>query len=370
LHYHEDPTKGRRVWPSADIDVAVVPVRDDAGLPLRQAEIESAVAVRLRAARDRRRRLLLHVLLGSKTGISAPTRSYVASIDCPSDEVDVVADSCQLRVAAESLGQLVRAGWMVQISGSKFLTGPPFSGALVLPARLRERQHEVARLLAEAPEVLSVSYWSSYWRAAFGATSSRPTSFGPLLRWVGALVELALFRAVPPDLAKHAFDAFRLELRERLASSRFLAEVDPPHACDAETNAQGWDFASFAGSSIICFAPLAADGAGGLRRLDFKEADRLFRLLNANIEARLGDLDPLGAALARQPVHIGQPVDLVPGSEQPNVILRLVIGARFFSTICMAGSRADAALDAEIADAVRCLDKAELILSKWHILAA
>ena len=335
LHFHEGaasdpaPSKGRKVWRSADIDVVTVSIRNAAGHPLPQTDVERAVAAKLEAARDQRKRSLLHVLLGSKTGISAPTRSYVASIGCPSDEVDVVANSCQLRVTAESLGRLVRAGWMVQISGSKFLTGPPFCGALILPTRLRERQHEVARLMAEAPEVIPAGYWSPNWRAAFSATSSRQVSFGPLLRWVGALIEAALFRAVPLDLAKYAFDAFCRELRARLASCRFLVEVDPPHACEGEAKRPVRDFASFAGSSIICFAPRVADGAGGLRRLDLVEAERLFRLLNANIETRLSDLDPLSAALARQPVHIGQPVDLVPGSEWPNVILRLVIGARF-----------------------------------------
>ena len=91
--------------------------------------------------------------------------------------------------------------------------------------------------------------------------------------------------------------------------------------------------------------------------------------MNADVSDRLGELDLVEAALAAQPVHIGQPVDLTPGSAEPNVILRLVIGARFFSTVAMAGARADAALDAEIADAIRALDKAELILSRWAIFA-
>jgi hypothetical protein len=91
----------------------------------------------------------------------------------------------------------------------------------------------------------------------------------------------------------------------------------------------------------------------------------LFRCLNADLTGKLGPLDPIEQALAAQPFHIGQPVDLTPGAVAPNVILRLVIGARFFSTIAMAGERADAALDGEIADAIRALDKAELVLSRW-----
>jgi hypothetical protein len=131
----------------------------------------------------------------------------------------------------------------------------------------------------------------------------------------------------------------------------------PPSAADA---------ADFATASIFCVAPSVEDG-GGWRRLDAAECETLFRALNADVSGRLRGLDGLQAALARQPFHLGQPVDLTPGSTPPNVILRLVIGARFFSSIAMAGERADAALDAETFDALRALDKAELILSQWPL---
>jgi len=106
-----------------------------------------------------------------------------------------------------------------------------------------------------------------------------------------------------------------------------------------------------------------------LRRLDGSESEKLFRWLNADIADALPGLAADESALARQPFHIGQPVDLVPGADPPNIILRLVIGARFFSTLAMAGDHSDAALDAEIADALRAIDKAGLILANWGRLA-
>ncbi len=172
-----------------------------------------------------------------------------------------------------------------------------------------------------------------------------------------------MFREASLQIATRAFETFCAALRQRLSDCRYLIELDPPHVDDDNPGAR--DFQRFAGSSIICFAPFASDGAGALRRLDAAESERLFRCLNADLTDRLGALDPVEQALAAQPFHIGQPVDLTPGTKPPNVILRLVIGARFFSAIAMAGERADAALDAEIADAIRALDKAELILSRW-----
>ena len=147
------------------------------------------------------------------------------------------------------------------------------------------------------------------------------------------------------------------------ARAAISSKAPPPHP-EGE-GAEGDAIVAFAGRSIICFAPRVADGAGGFRRLDLRESELLFRRLNADLRGRLDGLDALESALAAQPMHIGQPVDLTPGSEPPNVILRLVIGARFFSTIAMAGDHAEAALDAEIGDGLRALDKAELILARW-----
>jgi hypothetical protein len=360
--------KGEKIWAAADIEVSSVAARDEAGRPFPLATIDRAVGTMLEIGISQRRRALLHVLIGSKTGISAPSPKFVAVSGAPSRDVDVVADACQWRTGGETLGEWVRAGWMAQISGSKFFTGPPLCGALVVPAGMRERRKTAARLWAEAPNISPASFWARPWREAFDPNLDAGASFGPLLRWAGALIEATLFREASLEVARTAFDAFCAGVREHFPTCPHLIELEPPHF--VENQASRRDFETFAGSSIICFAGLIDDGAGGMRRLDGAESEKLFRWLNADLESRLPGLDPLQGALARQPFHLGQPVDLTPGADPPNIILRLVIGARFFSTIAMAGEQGDAALDAEIADALRAFDKAELILSKWRELAA
>ena len=347
---------GEPLWPQADIAVSRVGVRDAAGRLCAQAEIERATEAALQAGLGVKPRALLHALIGSKTGVTAPSAAFVAALGAPSERIDVVADACQWRVPGQALGALVRAGWMVQISGSKFFTGPPFCGALVAPARMRTRRAAVARLWDEAPHVAPAAFWPSFWREGF---EGPPASFGPLLRWSAALVEAELFDAVPIELARHAFAAFSTALRERLARCRHLVKWDAPEPIKTDS------FAEIAGASIVCVAAQVETRGGELRRLGLAESDTLFRALNADMTGRLGALDPLQAALARQPFHIGQSVDLTPGSTPPNVVLRLVIGARFFSAIAATGERSDAALDAEIHDALRAVDKAELILARW-----
>jgi hypothetical protein len=52
-------------------------------------------------------------------------------------------------------------------------------------------------------------------------------------------------------------------------------------------------------------------------------------------------------------------------------VLRLVVGARFFNIVGHAGPGAiEASLASEIADALRAIDKAELIAEHWHDIAA
>ncbi|MGA8380343.1 MAG: hypothetical protein WB710_04345, partial [Stellaceae bacterium] len=65
--------------------------------------------------------------------------------------------------------------------------------------------------------------------------------------------------------------------------------------------------------------------------------------------------------------HIGQPVTLAIGADRRELsILRLVVGARFFTIVGYAGAGAvEAALESEISDAIRAIEKLELVAMRW-----
>ncbi len=66
-----------------------------------------------------------------------------------------------------------------------------------------------------------------------------------------------------------------------------------------------------------------------------------------------------------QQFHTGQPVALGQG-EHKRAILRLVIGMRFFTIVGHAGPGAvTAALDSEISDLVRAINKLEIFAENW-----
>ena len=160
--------KGQPAWPNADIQVVEIPIRDEGGAPRDKSAVEDEVRAAVVDACAKGRRVVLHVLASSKTGLSAPTEEAidrVLRIDPLS--IDVVVDACQMRTPFFKIGEWVRKRWMVQVSGSKFLTGPPFSGALILPRSLRARAARIGALLDQSPAVGFRGDWTSWWRDTF-----------------------------------------------------------------------------------------------------------------------------------------------------------------------------------------------------------
>jgi hypothetical protein len=156
-----------------------------------------------RASRTCAGRPVMFVTYGSKTGLVAP-------LTIPPG-VEVVVDACQLRLSPAVIGECLRKGWPVVVTGSKFLGGPPFSGAVLLPAGrflgLREK---------------AVAEWSHI----VAGSGAQGLSTGALLRWVAAVGPVDNLRC------ERGFDidaAFRMNAaRSALAQVPGVTEVDEP----------------------------------------------------------------------------------------------------------------------------------------------
>jgi hypothetical protein len=364
--------KGLAAWPDRSVEVRQVAIRTGDGRPREISEIEAELFSSVTAGLELGHRILLHVLACSKTGLSAPsTNGVVELVAMAPDRIDVVVDACQMRTPLDQIADWIKRGWMVQLSGSKFFTGPPFSGALTIPPRYRERADGVRALLAAAPGVGRAEDWNAWWRPRLmPATLSGGPSFGFLFRWLPAIAEAHLLGALPPELCSEVFDRFRSNLVSRLARSRFLTSIAPPDVPENGLCAAGPQHGptDLSTRSIVCFSVSVQDYLGGRRTLDTQECQRLFELLNFDLSQRLGPLSPAERITAAQCAHIGQPVTLSIGRDQRELsILRMVIGARFFTIVGYAGSGAtEAALASEIADAIRAIDKVELLAERWE----
>jgi hypothetical protein len=252
---------------------------------------------------------------------------------------------------------------MVQVTGSKFLTGPPFSGALIIPRKFRARVTNVEALLDQAPTVGSKQDWSGHWRDQFSiATEDSAPSLGAIFRWLPALFEAQLFNAIPDTVRQYCFERFRAALNARLDKSRWLLRIQEIGEVGRIRGSP-----NLASSSIICFSVIVNCWDGSRRALDEIDCRKIFHLLNLDVSGELGQLSPAQRASARLQAHIGQPVLLKSkGDSGDTAILRMVLGARFFGIVAHAGpGSVEAALESEISDAMRALDKLELVAQMW-----
>jgi hypothetical protein len=199
-HFSQKAALGAAVTAGAPIsgaerELIAIAARAPDGALRAGAEVEAELDDLILAASRAGRRVLLTVADVSKTGLIAPSLAAVMALRHRFPHtLEVLVDACQFRLAPTTLRAYLEAGMMVAVTGSKFLTGPTFSGALLVPAPVGARLKE--RLLRPGLGLYSArAEWPSSWVAGAGLPAE--ANFGLLLRWRAAMTELEAFRALP-----------------------------------------------------------------------------------------------------------------------------------------------------------------------------
>ncbi len=177
------------------VGVVQVSIRLDDGTPRPLAAIDAEVETLVNKAVASDRRVLLILVDQSKTGLIAPSPACVMALHSRyPDNIEVLVDACQFRIAIPTLRAYLEQGFMVALTGSKFLTAPSFSAALLLPSIIAERlqKRPFPRSLLTCS---SRANWPTDWTGAEHV--DHVANFGLLLRCEVALEELRRFRAVP-----------------------------------------------------------------------------------------------------------------------------------------------------------------------------
>lgn len=74
---------------------------------------------------------ILHVVVGTKTGIVYPSLDTVSIVEKEfGDRVIIVIDACQLRIKLDT--EYLDKNYIVLFTGSKYFSGPPFSGGVAM----------------------------------------------------------------------------------------------------------------------------------------------------------------------------------------------------------------------------------------------
>lgn len=332
------------------LEVVTVPIRKADGSPREAAALDAEVASLVMPAAASGRRVLLTLVDQSKTGLIAPSVGCVAMLArrLP-DSVDVLVDACQFRIAPRTLRAYLEHGFMVALTGSKFLTGPSFAGALLIPSVVAKRL--LGRPLSGA--LLAYSSRADWPQSCEAAGSlDNVANFGLLLRWEAALQELRAFRQLPESEVESFLRAFAQAVRNRLISDPLFAPL-PVSEFDRRplVDAVGWDLVQ----TIFAFVLYHPETPAGKRPLSMDETAQVYRLLQVD----LSDSGQLGGHgdVASLRCQLGQPVECGYRDGMPVAALRLCASARLI-TDASAGGDASAVIEKALA----ALDKTALII--------
>jgi len=311
------------------IHVQTVEIRDSAGRPRAAADVDQEVGCKVLAALRAGHHVLIHVLDTSKTGLSGLSRGAADALcQCAPDRVLVVVDACQLRCSAAQIQADLNRGYGVLLTGSKFAGGPPFSGALLLPAPLVGGMQ--LRLLPEGLAAYSAYHdWPAKLRQTLALPFNTLANLGMGLRWEAALYELENFAAIAPATSAEIVEAFVREVAARVDSVDWRVQLDG-------------DFNFDNPPTIV---PVVAAGAGGLA-----EAEFVHRALRSPLP---------GADAADRVCHLGQPVRM--GNR---AALRFCVSAPMICAIAHEIAEGYS-LEAALAPVRQDLD---VVFRKWEVL--
>lgn len=318
--------------------IMTAPTRAPDGTVRPVHEVDEDVGMIAAAAAAMGRKVLLVMMDVSKTGLISP------SVACAQDlkrrfpeQVEVMVDACQLRLAPTTLAAYVAQDFLVAITGSKFMTGPAFSAALFVPPAAGARLKGAA-----SPRALAGLCARGEWPEDMqgGGLLDDRENFGLLLRWEAALEEMRSFAQLPPAAVKRFFVQFAEAIGERLAEDDAFEPIEArPIERLGLGAAPSWD-------RIQTIFPFALRAPG--RLLSPVETVGVQRLLGVN----LGDWAQWRPAARR--VELGQPVHCGHRAEETLLGLRICMSARLATTALSTGGRGGGAV---IADALEVLDK-------------
>lgn len=278
-HFSKDSTCRGGIPDTASVSnwqgsLQMLPARDETGQALTAGQMRESLFAAAEPALAAGRQILCILTDVSKTGLIFPDIASLKALQQQwPQQVHVLVDACQFRIAQCSLQAYLRHDFMVALTGSKFLAGPTFSGALLLPAGIAATLR--SRPLPPGAQAYSVA---GDWPASFAAAQSLPqqANFGLLLRWEAALAELRDFVRLDEQHIRNFLSDFKQAVLARLRSDPHFSVLPNPaldrsalHASDS------WD----AEQSIFPFLLYRPVSAGNRQVLNREQTMQMYLAL-------------------------------------------------------------------------------------------
>jgi hypothetical protein len=309
--------KGEMVKGFRNADVLEITIRSADGSLKSSNQLDLEIKQTIVRALDQGKQVVLHVMDQSKLGYASPSEVAIEEIRHSfGNQVWINVDNSQLRMKRKRLEDYVRNGYFMTITGSKFFTGPPFSGALVIP-------HHWAQKLVSVNKTLPVGFEAYYYQVDFNLegklkdTLAKGFNMGSQLRWLSAITEMERYYRVPLTLRNLGAELFCKYVEQRIANTPFLEAL---HQHDERSSIP------LAPESRTIFPFFILNNGKVLTR---DEADRMYRLLNQDVSNLLSTgISDEDLRVARQACHIGQPVKVRYKDGTQSAVVRISLGSR------------------------------------------
>ena len=321
--------KGEPLHDDAHEGVTVeIPLRDEQGRALSAEAVDSNVRRLAEEHVAAGAQVLIHAMDHSKLGASGPSSALLLELrERFGDRVQIIIDACQMRVDVDEVRDYLLRDFPVIITGSKFFTGPPLSGAVLVSRQTVARIVDSKRRFPAGFNAYCA--WFDFPATLRGLLDDprRDFNLGSYFRWTAAIAEIKRYFRVPPNWRKQGLDQFGEEIKRLFLSHEAIQLQGAPASAAGDADAGR----EFAGRQMIFPFFLVRRRADGIQICDAAEARSIYELLNQDCSAQFAATNARDYRLLAQRCHIGQPVKAVHPSGVTTAVVRLSMGARIIS---------------------------------------
>jgi hypothetical protein len=316
--------KGDRIEGFKDVDLIEIFSKDENGDVKSSSQLDGEVYNAVAETNRSGRHVVLHVMDQSKLGYRSPSEKMIESLKALDNiSMQIIVDGSQLRLDPEDVQKYLNKGYIVTITGSKFFTGPPYSGALIIPKSVSKSIESVKKKL---PEGLNNYYNYMDWPKSWYCSKDLSTGFnyGSYMRWNAAIVEMKRYYKTPILYRNLGIEMFCNFVEASINEAPFLSPLFGDESKIDKTTNGAFGLRNI--RTIFPFFILLNDEV-----LTVDQVKKLYILLNSNLSHHFKGSSLEIIRLAAKKCHIGQAVNAKYANDIQSAVLRISLGARVIS---------------------------------------
>lgn len=306
------------------ITATFVPIRSEDGSLLPDEVLLEYFEEEIDKALKHNQKPLLHIIHSSKTGLIIPSWDYLLKLKNKfGDKIDIIVDACQGRMSIYSMNRYLSFGAMILLTGSKFLSGPPFSGVLLLPSFISNRIKSLSELPSGFENIFGEAEFPLKWMEKVSLFKLK--NVGLLLRWQAAIYEMNKIFRIPNQRLKFVIDTFRKYVFAMIAEVHYLSLVDKDR--NQSEPDYVYERSPFEVNTICTICITHPEGPKNK-----EETKIVHQALYSDISNIMEEEDNNISSIS---IQLGQPVQISENNEAKNTTLRIALGANQISELAL-----------------------------------